>query len=228
MTELFTFLVGVVFGWLVTWILQNRLNDDMKKANDLLQRDLDAAQREIASLEAKLANDKTALPVSDDDDNDDDNGEEADEEPKDVADRTLAAPVVTEAAAEEASVDEIAPLEEEAPTAEKTSAEEPAEEAVEEPAEEPAAEELTETDELVPGTDDVEPTTAGDEEISDFTKIRGIGPKFAEALQSGGIKNFTELAMATPEQLQEIVQSASWQKVDFEDWIAQANDILYK
>ncbi len=217
MTELITFLLGTVFGWLVTWVLQNRLNDDMQEANDLLQRDLAAAQRVIAALEAELATTKVALPEPDVE------ADQAAEEPQDVGDRSIAVEAVTaEAVVDEAPVEEVAPLEEEAPSAADASEEEPV---VEEPVVEETA---TDEYELVPGTEDIVPTNAGNEEISDLTKLRGIGPKFSETLQSAGIKNFSDLAMSTPEQLHEIVQPATWQKVDFEDWIAQANDRLYK
>ncbi len=59
---------------------------------------------------------------------------------------------------------------------------------------------------------------------SDLTKIRGIGPKFAATLDEGGISTYDELAAATPEQLEAIIQPAEWQRqqIDFDSWIAQA------
>ncbi|MEZ4515628.1 MAG: helix-hairpin-helix domain-containing protein [Chloroflexota bacterium] len=59
---------------------------------------------------------------------------------------------------------------------------------------------------------------------SDLTKIRGIGPKFAATLNEGGITTYDDLAAATPEQLDEIIQPADWQRqqIDFPSWIAQA------
>ena len=45
-------LLGVVLGWLLTWILQDRINKDLQEKNETLERDLAAAQRELAALKA--------------------------------------------------------------------------------------------------------------------------------------------------------------------------------
>jgi predicted flap endonuclease-1-like 5' DNA nuclease len=59
---------------------------------------------------------------------------------------------------------------------------------------------------------------------NDLTKLRGIGPKFAAALNEGGITTYDDLAAATPEQLDAIIQPAEWQRqqIDYASWITQA------
>lgn len=60
---------------------------------------------------------------------------------------------------------------------------------------------------------------------NDLTKLRGIGPKFAATLNEGGITTYDDLAAATPEELDAIIQPAEWQRqqIDYESWIAQAD-----
>ena len=60
-------------------------------------------------------------------------------------------------------------------------------------------------------------------QVDDLTLIKGIGPKFAETLNAAGITSYAELANTPAEKLEEIVQPAAWQKVDFEEWIAQSS-----
>lgn len=64
---------------------------------------------------------------------------------------------------------------------------------------------------------------------SDLTKIRGIGPKFAAALNEGGMTTFDDLAAATPAELDAIIQPAEWQRqqIDFDSWIAQAEAMTH-
>jgi predicted flap endonuclease-1-like 5' DNA nuclease len=52
--------------------------------------------------------------------------------------------------------------------------------------------------------------------------IEGIGPVYAQRLNSAGIFSFRQLAEQSPERLREIINPEAWQKIDFADWIAQA------
>lgn len=56
-------------------------------------------------------------------------------------------------------------------------------------------------------------------------KIRGIGPVFAHRFREAGIYTFTELANLTPDQIEEIIAPKSWQKIEPEEWIAQAKQL---
>ncbi len=59
-------------------------------------------------------------------------------------------------------------------------------------------------------------------EPDDLTLIQGIGPKFAEKLVDGGVVTFAALAAASDDELNDIIQPQSWQKVDYDSWRAQA------
>ncbi len=59
----------------------------------------------------------------------------------------------------------------------------------------------------------------------DLTAIKGIGAVFARRLNDGGIVTFAQLAQATPDQLQDIVQAAEWQAIDPATWIAEARQL---
>lgn len=59
----------------------------------------------------------------------------------------------------------------------------------------------------------------------DFTLIRGVGPRFAQALRDGGITSFAALARETPESLAERMAphaSVRAQRIRDFDWIGQA------
>ncbi|MFK7965332.1 MAG: helix-hairpin-helix domain-containing protein [Burkholderiaceae bacterium] len=49
---------------------------------------------------------------------------------------------------------------------------------------------------------------SADAKPDDLTKVEGIGPKIAEHLQAAGIKTFAQLAQATQEQLQKVLDDA--------------------
>lgn len=59
----------------------------------------------------------------------------------------------------------------------------------------------------------------------DLTAIKGIGAVFARRLNDGGIVTFAQLAQATPDQLQDIVQAAEWQAIDPASWIVEARQL---
>ncbi|MFN8456605.1 MAG: DUF4332 domain-containing protein [Anaerolineae bacterium] len=52
--------------------------------------------------------------------------------------------------------------------------------------------------------------------------IDGIGPTYAKRLNEAGIVSFAQLAELTPAQIRDIIKPASWQKIDGESWIKQA------
>ena len=71
-------------------------------------------------------------------------------------------------------------------------------------------------------------TENGDEEhadANDLTRIKGIGPRFADALQKAGISTFAKLAEETPESLAALLApyvTVSVQRIRRGDWIGQA------
>lgn len=58
----------------------------------------------------------------------------------------------------------------------------------------------------------------------DLTKIEGIGPKAAEALQEGGVSTFTQLSKSKPEDLKEILEKSGghFNALDPATWPEQA------
>ncbi len=61
--------------------------------------------------------------------------------------------------------------------------------------------------------------------IQELQTIKGIGPKYARQLADAGILTLEDLATATPEQLQAIVQ-ARGALARYDDWIRQAQERL--
>ncbi len=72
----------------------------------------------------------------------------------------------------------------------------------------------------------VEPeiATVTDNVPDDLTKLSGIGPKLAEAMQANGIKRYAELAALTTDNLNEKLASSSirYSKAFAESWAEQA------
>lgn len=63
------------------------------------------------------------------------------------------------------------------------------------------------------------------ESADDFTQIRGIGPRFAQALRDAGITTFAALARETPDTLAELMApyaAVRPQRIRDFDWIGQA------
>jgi predicted flap endonuclease-1-like 5' DNA nuclease len=56
----------------------------------------------------------------------------------------------------------------------------------------------------------------------DLTRIKGIGPRYAQVLADGGIRSYDDLAATTPDQLRAIVKPGVMQQIDFDSWISQA------
>lgn len=62
----------------------------------------------------------------------------------------------------------------------------------------------------------------------DFTRIRGIGPRFAQALRDGGITSYEALAKETPDSLAERMAPYALvrpQRIRDFDWIGQAKTL---
>lgn len=69
-------------------------------------------------------------------------------------------------------------------------------------------------------------TTTSREELE---RIRGIGPKFSQLLQTVGINSVDDLAQQTPETLRSLLEpSGTTQMVKIEDWILQAQQVVTK
>ncbi|MEO1484713.1 MAG: 30S ribosomal protein S2 [Bacteroidota bacterium] len=104
-----------------------------------------------------------------------------------------------EVAAEPKVAEKAAPVE----AVEAPAAEEVKEEVVAEVAEEPVVEETPET------VQEEAAAPAAEVTVEDLTKVEGIGPKAAEALNAQGINTFAELAKADPENIKTILTEAS-------------------
>ncbi len=63
--------------------------------------------------------------------------------------------------------------------------------------------------------------------IQELQQIKGIGPKYARMLVDAGIVNLDDLAAATPDDLQAIVQARGGLN-RYEDWIQQARTLVNK
>jgi len=72
---------------------------------------------------------------------------------------------------------------------------------------------------------DSEDTPAQTTTQDDLTEIKGIGARFAEALQAAGINSFEQLAEQTPERLAELLSNhvtIQPDRIRKNDWIGQA------
>ncbi len=251
MGYLAAFIVGALLGWLVAWLLQKRLDDNLHDEVAKLQRELVDCQREkdkmqaasvaVATVAADAVEDVSAtatrstgvaLAVVDDAVAEPDVAQETIDEAEDAI-------VIVEATADEAVLEtgvmetgvvetDVVEVEEEETVivlgaeGETTAAEELLDMLYPDEVEEPALETRAA---MVAAIAETAGTTEEFSEgrIDDLTLIKGIGPKFAETLNTAGITSYAELANTPAEKLEEIVQPAAWQKVDFEEWIAQSS-----
>lgn len=58
--------------------------------------------------------------------------------------------------------------------------------------------------------------------------IRGIGPTYARRLNEAGIQTLNDLARQSPERLREIVELKKWQAIETEEWIDEAQTLSIK
>jgi predicted flap endonuclease-1-like 5' DNA nuclease len=56
----------------------------------------------------------------------------------------------------------------------------------------------------------------------DLTRIKGIGPRYANILTGGGINSFDDLAATTPDRLRDVIRPSPLQQINFDSWISQA------
>ncbi len=56
----------------------------------------------------------------------------------------------------------------------------------------------------------------------DLSKIRGIGPAYAQRLNDAGIYTFEQLALAPPEDIRQVTGDSRW---DPEQWISEATEL---
>ena len=66
------------------------------------------------------------------------------------------------------------------------------------------------------------PTPAARIEADDLTQVKGIGPKYAAALNAVGITTYAALAHTPADRLKEIVEAPAWRQVDYAAWIVDA------
>ncbi len=59
----------------------------------------------------------------------------------------------------------------------------------------------------------------------ELQQIKGIGPKYAQALIQGGVTDLQTLAASAPEDLEAIVQAPAW-RADYADWVRQAQALI--
>ena len=67
------------------------------------------------------------------------------------------------------------------------------------------------------------PTSAARIEADDLTQVKGIGPKYATALNAAGITTYAALAHTPADRLKEIVDAPAWRQVDYQAWIVDAH-----
>jgi predicted flap endonuclease-1-like 5' DNA nuclease len=62
----------------------------------------------------------------------------------------------------------------------------------------------------------------------ELTRIRGIGPIYQRKLREMGISSFKQLAGADPAYIRGRLDIKKWQRVDIEDWIQQAGEMVQR
>lgn len=70
--------------------------------------------------------------------------------------------------------------------------------------------------------------TQSDQFADPLEVIQGIGPIFAQKLNTAGIYTFLQLSQLTPERVIEIIQPESWQRIDAQAWLTQAHTLSQK
>ena len=87
----------------------------------------------------------------------------------------------------------------------------------------------------VPSTDMTatapEPDTIGLPEPADELRledVKGIGANYAQRLRAAGIETMSELAVATPDQLDAIIKAPAFRKPDYAGWINTAQKMMSK
>jgi predicted flap endonuclease-1-like 5' DNA nuclease len=61
--------------------------------------------------------------------------------------------------------------------------------------------------------------------VDDLAAIKGIGPVYLKKLRAAGIRRYQDLARASPQQLQAILQAPEWREPDYTRWIEAAKQL---
>lgn len=61
---------------------------------------------------------------------------------------------------------------------------------------------------------------------NNLTIIKGVGPKYQQLLNAADITTLDDLAIATPDSIQRIIQAPEWRQPDYADWIRQAQRMV--
>lgn len=77
-------------------------------------------------------------------------------------------------------------------------------------------------------TTQANPTSSAAPARDQLEEIQGIGPVFANKLNAAGIFTFAQLSQLTPERVQAIIQPESWQQIEPQAWIAQAQTLAQR
>lgn len=59
----------------------------------------------------------------------------------------------------------------------------------------------------------------------DLKRIEGIGAVYEKRLNECGVLTFEQLAELSPDTIEDMIQPAAWQNVDFDSWIEQAGQL---
>jgi predicted flap endonuclease-1-like 5' DNA nuclease len=62
--------------------------------------------------------------------------------------------------------------------------------------------------------------------VDDLTVIRGIGPVYLKKLRAAGLRRYQDLAQASPQELDAILQAPRWRRPDYIHWIEQAKQLV--
>lgn len=64
-----------------------------------------------------------------------------------------------------------------------------------------------------------------DQKTDDFQSIEGIEPEYEQRMYEAGVRTYIQLASTPAEQLEEIIQPAAWQRIDYTRWQHRAREL---
>jgi predicted flap endonuclease-1-like 5' DNA nuclease len=226
------FLIGLLLGWMLKWLMEwagwrkglpgfaaveadlQRELEDVQAGKDETHRLLSRLQEQMAALEAERATVAEPLPTRMASVN---NEWEHALQPEQVADTQMVA-LQEQVASLTAQRDELAQ--------QLTVGQQRQDEAQATLAQLQAQLTALSTEKLELGqrlSDTLAVTQAAPQSRrDDLEQIRGIGPIYEQRLFAAGIETFAQLAATPVERLREIIQPAVWQRIDFDNWVAQA------
>lgn len=59
----------------------------------------------------------------------------------------------------------------------------------------------------------------------DLKRITGVGPIYEQRMHDAGVHTFEQLARASTDELEEIIQPPAWVHIDFSEWRQQAHEL---